>query len=458
MGRAASSLDSFEEFIPVEIFTTELWVRNDLSWKLRPEQVLLKQLLEDTPKGIALFNISRRWGKSTTCVVFAIEQARARRQHIRYATAFLSDLEEFIIPIFEWALSDCPEKLRPKWSSGKKTFRFPNGSVIKLIGVDKNPNGLRGNAIDILIMDESSYIKNLEYLYKSIIVPATMKRKFKLIFPSTPPESPEHFWAKQLIPKARKAKTYVELTIDDISDLPPEERQRLLDEVGGEDSPTAQREFFCKIIVDSTRAIAGSFKSKLHVAACDPQFVRWMYFGDVGGQRDKTVFLQVGYDHSIGKIVFRRELAFDPQTVSPVIIGAFKDKWGDGQTIVLDASGQTLIDFSGLGLVAAMPQKDDFSAGLLLLNTIFHNNQAIVHPDCELLIRTLSGGLLTKSRLDYERSPDLGHCDAVAAAIYALRGVDRTTDLRPKPKPSEVFTIPRDSVNIENIKNIAWSR
>jgi hypothetical protein len=432
-----------------------LWRRGVLSWKLRPEQQKLRDLLEHTPTDLACFNVSRRFGKSTTCVTFCIEQAIKKKQKILYATAFLTDLENFICPIFEWCLQDCPDDQRPIWKASKKEYHFPDGSIIKLIGLDKNANSLRGNNIDIIVIDEAAFVKNLEYLYKSVIIPATMKRKFKLIFPSTPPESPEHFWAKELIQKAKEKNTYIELTIDDISDLPPEERKRLLDEVGGEQSPTAQREFFCKIIVDSTRAIAPSF-ANTHIQKYHPDHVKWMIFGDAGGVKDKTVFLKVGFDHSIGKVIFKDELSFNPGTPTTKIVEEYKRIFTTELSLILDAPGQLLIDYSSLGLPASLPPKDDFNAGLLLLNNAFHNNTVIINPECSLLIRTLQGGLLNKQRSDYERSEALGHCDAVAAAIYALRAVDRTTDLRPKPKREQVFTLNTEPALHKNLKGLAF--
>jgi len=433
-----------------------MWRRGVLKWKLRPEQKKLHSLIEGLIEELSVFNISRRFGKSTTCVVYCVEQALKKKQKILYATAFLTDLEAFIIPIFEWCLVDCPDVIRPKYLASKKAFVFSNGSLIKLIGVDKNANALRGNNIDILIMDEAAFIKNLEYLYRSVIIPATMKRKFKLIFPSTPPESPEHFWSKELIQKAKDRNTYIELTIDDISDLPASERKRLLDEVGGEDSPTAQREFFCKVLVDVTRSIAPSFRKEEHVRTMLPEYVSWGLFGDAGGVKDKTVFLEAGYDHATGKVIFRSELSFDNGTPTSVVIAAVKEKWPYHPTLILDAPGQLLIDYSSLGLQAALPAKDDFGAGLLLINNAFYNKTVMINPECQLLVRTLEGGLLNKQRSDYERSESLGHCDAAAAAIYAIRCVDRTTDLRPKPKRENVFFIPKDPEHIKQIKGMGY--
>lgn len=435
-----------------------MWGQGVLSWKLRPEQKKLRNLLEQTPTELAVFNISRRFGKSTTCALFCVEQALKKSQNIRYATAFLTDLENFINPIFEWVLIDCPASLRPIWKSTKKEYHFQNGSVIKLIGLDKNANALRGNNIDILVIDEAGFVSKLEYLYKSVIIPATMKRKFKLIFPSTPPESPEHFWAAELVPKAKEKNSYIELTIDDISDLPAAERQRLLDEVGGEFSATAQREFFCKIMVDANRSICSTFRPDIHIQKSLPGYpIKWMLFGDAGGIRDKSVFLEVGYEHEAGLIIFKSELYFNPGTPTSTIIEQVKDKY-PGLTLTLDAPGQLLIDYSSLGLPAAFPQKDDFAAGLLLLSNTFHNNKAVINPDCQILIRTLEGGLLNRQRSDYERSDALGHCDAVAAAIYALRGVDKVTDLRPKPNREQIFRIEQPPKIINEIRGLGYER
>lgn len=420
-----------------------LWRVGNLSYMLRPEQRQLKDMLNAASTNLAVFNISRRFGKSTTCTVFAIEQALQSKQKVLYATAFLTDLEAFIGPIFEWALQDCPSHLRPEYKASKREYQFQNGSVIKLVGIDRNENSLRGRNVDCLIVDESAFVANLEYIYKSVVVPATMKRKFRLIFPSTPPASPEHFWASELIPKAQELGTYVHLTIDDISDLPEEEKERLLNEVGGRDSATAQREFYGKIVVDGTRSIAPSF-TQSHVTDQSSDHIQWRLFGDTGGVRDKTVFLKVGYDHDLGKVIFRDELVFGAGTTTQEIVTKVKATF-PGLPLTMDAPGQLLIDYSSLGLQASYPQKDDFGAGLLLLNTHFHNKHAAVHKDCSLLIRTLEGGLLNKQRTDYERSDALGHADAVAAAIYALRGVDRLTDLRPSKhsNPNEVIWRPQ---------------
>ena len=400
------------------------WYEGKLSYKLRQEQKHLKNLLDHAPKGIAVFNISRRFGKTTTCVNYADEKARKKKTKIIYATAFKTDLENFIMPIFDIHLQDCPQQLLPQYKKARNQWEYPNGSILKLVGLDKNPNALRGNAIDDLIIDEASFVKNLEYIYRSIIVPATMSRKFRIILPSTPPESPEHFWAKVLIPKAKSENRYVELTIDDIKDLPMTEKQRLLDEVGGKDSVTAQREFYCKIIADTNRSVANTFNQALHVQQYVPEVGYWQLFGDTGGVRDKTYILKACFSHVYNKIVVTDELVFDNKTPTAQIIRDVRQKF-PGLPLVLDAPGQTLVDFSSMGLPAMLPMKDDFNAGLQMLNTAFYNNEILINPNCHFLIRSLQGSLLNRQRTDFERSDELGHADAIAALIYCVRMIDR---------------------------------
>lgn len=434
-----------------------LWAQGTLHWKLRPEQQRLKLAIDESNRQLIVGNISRRWGKSFTLVLYCIEQAIKSKQRIRYGAAFKSDLEEFIIPAFETILEDCPSFLRPEYMASKHVWRFRNGSTIKLVGLDKSPNGLRGNAINIIVLDEGAFVKSLKYQYTTVIIPATAKQKnIKILIFSTPPESPEHYFM-ELVRKAQLQPNgfYMTMTIDDISDLNDDEKKRLLDEVGGINSTTAQREFYCRMLVDETRSLSPNFSTEKHVKEFDPKHIAWRIFGDTGA-KDKTVFLKVGYDHDTGLVVFRDELVPENRTPTSEIVTQYKAKFPEQYTLVMDAAAQLGIDYSALGLPSALPVKDDFGAGLLLLNNAFFQNKTVIHPDCKLLIKTLEGGLLTKNRNDYERTETLGHCDCAAAAIYALRGVDRITDLRPRPSHEVIFSPKRVPDHIKNIQSMGW--
>lgn len=416
-------------------------------------------------------NISRRWGKSFSLVLFAIEQClRNPGLKIRYGAAFQSDLLEFILPAFAIILEDCPADIRPVYKLTGKRWEFPNGSEIKLVGLDKNPNGLRGNAISIIIIDEAGFVQKLRYIYTSIIIPATAKQKnIRLVFVSTPPESPDHYFVT-LIEKAEATGYYATFTIDQISDLAPEERQRLLDEVGGEDSITAQREFFCKIIVDETRAICAVFNRARHVQELKrPEHAIYMISGDTGGVRDLTVIHLVTFDYLRAKVLFLDERWFDSKTPTSIWVPKALEleaglpkappRW-------VDTHGQTQIDLNHgfpdpkrpgeqITYAVALPQKDEFHASINYLRNEFHLDRVLIDPKCSLLIRTLERGLLNENRTDFQRSEITGHADAAMSAIYALRHVDRVTNPIPRPKKEVIFNAnPPEAKHIKTLKTL----
>lgn len=402
-----------------------LWHRSDLSWKLRPEQLRLKQGLEAQAVQLAVYNISRRFGKTYTLVTYALEQALRSQQKIRFGCAFLTDLEEFILPAFEQILADCPDKLRPRYLRARKVWLFPNGSEIKLVGLDKSPQGLRGNAISKIIVDEAGYVQNLRHIYTSIIIPATMKQKdIKLIFLSTPPASPDHYFVT-LIAKASTQTNghYVCLTIDDISDLHSDERARMMYEVGGEMSVEAQREFFCRLVVDSTLALTPEFDEKRHVKeTLRPVHTKYWLSGDTAGLRDKDVFHLWCYDFARAKFVCLDERSFPLNTPTSVIVAeVLKMENGLKLTRHVDAPGRTQIDMMAQGFACALPRKDELHATINQVRLALTHDRVEIDPKCKLLIATLKTGTLNKQRTDLARTEALGHQDAFMSFAYGLR-------------------------------------
>ena len=106
-----------------------LWKRGAVAdFYLKKHQWLIYSLLKLTKKDIIVLNISRRFGKSTTCATYCVEQARLNPWlTIRYATAFLTDLEDFIKPIFDDIFSTCPDEFMPEYLESKKRYVFKNG-------------------------------------------------------------------------------------------------------------------------------------------------------------------------------------------------------------------------------------------------------------------------------------------------------------------------------------------
>ena len=167
----------------------ELWRRGSLSWKLKPSQKLIEDAFSNVKGKLFVCNCSRRFCKSYWAAKKCLEKALSKpKQKIKFASAFANDLEEIIIPAFNFLLEDCPSELIPEWQVSRKKFIFKNGSEIQLIGLDRNPNGPRGQFCDLFIFEEAGFINRLDYLYSAVVIPMFKGRPDAMvIMKSTPP-------------------------------------------------------------------------------------------------------------------------------------------------------------------------------------------------------------------------------------------------------------------------------
>ena len=433
---------------------------------LYEHQKPLHDMLKNVVRDIIVLNISRRFGKTTTCLTYSFEEAIKNKQDIRYATAFLVDVEEFLLPIASHLMEGCPKDVRPVYKASRKEFHFPNGSRIKLVGLDKNPNGIRGNAIDILIIDEAAFVDKLEYLYKSIIVPATANRSFKIVFPSTPPLKVDHFWVQELIPKAKMRGTYMEFTLDDNTSLDDEEKQRLIDEVGGRESTTARREFFCEIIRDPELIVIPEYSEERHVKELKlPEYYYPLFTIDFGGSMDKHGMLITYWDFERAKFCVYRECLLPKNTSSKIIREHAKPmeeavQWmkGEGPERIGDAPEQLRIDLLADDFYCAPPMKEKGSveANINSLRLACLRDELEIDKSCEMLKLTLEYGSWLENREDWQRTEDLGHLDLLAALLYAYRHIDKKNpfpdyygkSLDKVETPEREDTITDDEINL----------
>ena len=105
--------------------------------------------------------------------------------------------------------------------------------------------------------------------------------------------------------------------------------------------------------------------------------------------------------------------------------------------IWIDCPGQVKVDLKKHhGIDCKLPLKDEFSAGIKLINYEVTNRRLNVHNYCRFLHKSLAEAKFNERRTDYERSPALGHCDGIAALIYFLRMCSLDN---PKPRPKRNY-------------------
>lgn len=421
---------------------SELWYRGNLAFKLHEGQKLIKASLDKVTGQLYVCNCSRQWGKSFLMVTEAISLALKKPgARIKYGTAFLSDLEEFIMPIFEQVLADCPSDIKPKFRTKGSKWLFKNGAEIKLVGLDKNPNGLRGNAIDLIILDECGFIHNLSYLYKSVIIPATTHRpNCKVILISTPPTTPAHDFG-DFVQRAQVENCYAEFDIYTNPRIDAATIARLMKEAGGEHSTTWRREYLCQLITDADSQLIQEWEEKYVKEAIPDEFYPFyhLYEGMDMGVKDFTVVLFGYYDFRRATLVIQDEIKLNgPSLTTQVLHDAIKSRetqvWPetvhDGKRVyrrIADNNNPQLIQ--DLALIHKMSfittDKDTLEAMLNETRMMVRNGQIEVDPRCTQLAGCLKYGVWDSKKKKFAKSQVYGHFDALAALIYLVRNLDR---------------------------------
>lgn len=423
------------------------WGLGDLSWKFHAGQLKLNDAFEACRRKLFVGDCSRQLGKSTWAAGKCVEKAlRKRKAKIIYSTAFLTDLEQFIRPAFEFVLEDCPEELRPVWIAQKSLFRFPNGSTIKLVGLDRKPNGLRGNKIDLIVIDEAGFCVRLKRLYRSVVIPSTTHvPDARIIMISTQPETPDHEFV-EFCDEAEANGNYILLTVYENPLLSKEQIDELAEDCGGYDSTEFKREYLCMRVVDSNRALCAEWKRQY--AKDSPRDQYFQFYAkvesmDVGVKNHFTVDLFSHYDFKRAVLVIEDEIMMTgPQMRTDLLaheiekkekeLWTFKDDKGQPKPLniykrIVDNSDPLLAqDMSNIHhLPFICTDKDSLQAMVNLVKIWVKQGRLEVSPRCKQLLGCLEKGVWNKKRDKFDESKVYGHYDAFAALVYLIRYVDR---------------------------------
>lgn len=423
----------------------ERWARGKLDYKFHEGQRKLVQRFKDCPHQLFVSECARQFGKSFTWVAVALAYARAHPgSKIKYGTAFHTDLMEFIMPAFETVMKDCPKKFRAVFRVAGSKFIDPNGAEIKLVGLDKNPNGLRGNAIDLIILDEAGFITNLDYLYKSVIIPATTHRPHcKIVMSSTPPSTPAHPFL-DYVQKAELEGSYVKMTIYDNPMVDDKTVRRLMSETGCKQlsdgtwklSTTWRREYLCEHVTDEDLAIVKEWKDEYIQEVPRDAFYPFYhkYVGMDLGVRDNTACLFGYYDFKKASLLIEDEFVMNGPDLTTLelqrtICGHEFQLWGEQKPYlrISDNNNPLLLqDLSILhGLNFMATDKAALEEMVNAVKLMMDRGQILVHPRCKQLIGCLKYGVWEKNRTKFAHSKVFGHFDALAALIYLVRNLNR---------------------------------
>lgn len=445
-------------------------------WELNPPDSVERGALYDS---IFVLDIGRRWGKTWLCLLILLEWALTRVGAIlTYATAEKQQIRSIIIPIFRKMIATCPPDMRPQYRGSSEGMEqgiyCTNGSIIKLVGVDKDPDRLRGQASDGGCFSEAAHMKDLEESIAGIFLPQFQRRPWaRLLLESTAPTQPDHDFDRVFIPDAEKRGAYVFGTLDDNAAISAKEKEKAIREAGGRDSPRCQREYYGIRVRDPERVLVPEFDMERHVRSDIPvpPFAHG-YVSIDPGFRDMLGLVWAYWDFERAKLVIQRSYAERNVTTTPVadlIKRTERELWGgtgpandnarraandndlqegsvrywNGKNFMpnpylrvsdvdLRLIGDLVLEH---GIAFAQTPKDDAEAQLYALRNAFLANKIEIVADSGPLALQLKRGMWNERRTEWERTDALGHLDCVASLIYLWRNVVRTLNPYPPAMP-----------------------
>lgn len=439
------------------------WHCLTLEYKFHPGQDTIQDAYDSVKNKLFVANCARRFGKTYWIAVIAIKVALSKDlARVKIASAYLKDVEEYIIPTFDLVLEDCPEELKPQYLDSKKKYRFKNGSEIQIVGLDKNPNAGRGNYCDLYVFDEAAFIKNLSYIYSSIVMPMTMYREgAKVIMISTPPKTPDADFV-DFIHKAKREDAYVELDIYKNPMVTPEMaeeyRRECLTETDWE------REYLCKIVTDKTLALIPEAANRsFNMKNRDENYPHFHKYVSMDlGVRDLNVTLFAYYDFSRAKLVIEREHVMNgPDMTTPKLHAAIseieQELWQGKEPYKRVADNNNPLLLLDLGSIHNMffhsTSKDNLHAMVNAVRVWISQDRIEIDPSCRFLIDSIKFGIWNDNRSEFARSKTLGHYDAVASLMYLVRNIDEQTNPIPVVRKFEDFVI-EDEDQINEFKKL----
>lgn len=400
---------------------------------LSPAQKQIQLVYDAKKDPTYVVECSRQLGKTYWACFLADKVARANPNcQIRLATAFEVDIASIIVPNYKNVLATCPESLHPKYARGRYTY--PNGAQVLFVGLDKNPNKLRGNRILLIIIEEAGFVdsEKLQYVLDSVIAGAQLREKHaRTVLVSTPPEEGQDHYFCTVADQCELAGSYIKITIDE-SGLPPEAIEAFVKKLGGRHTVAFRREGMCERILDRSRALCEEWDDKF-VQAIEPdeffQYYHKLTFQDLG-RVDHTALLYGYYDFKRAALVMTHESTMDgPEWTTLTLKDEVKSKeqeaFGEFKVFrrISDNNNPHLLqDLGSIHNVHFMPVTKESSLEQMVnrVREWVKSGRVLIHPRCKMLIGCMKYGVWDKKRKEFAQSKVYGHYDHFAALMYGI--------------------------------------
>lgn len=443
------------------------WRSGILEWKLDTLQSGISKQIEKSKSKKVLILSSRQIGKSYWSCVYALEFLIKNPNTIaRIVAPTLDQCNDIVNDNLSKILEDCPKDLITRQKSELR-WNLSNGSSLRLGGLKRaHVDSNRGGNANLVIYEESGFVDGEDFNYgvDSVLGPQLLRSAGTEIFVSTPSEDPNHPMHTRIKPDCEDSNSFFSYSVYESPSITPDMIEEAKRRCGGEHTESFQREYMAKIIRPSSlMVIPFSHKDHTIINPIFPPKSKWFVTIDWGGVRDFTVGLLHTYDFIYDKDIVLDEVVFGPNTPTEDIVKELKmfsfRYHVEIDTIYADVPGQLQVDLENTyDYPVCIPPKNDWMSGVNSMVSRFSQNKILIDKKCKFLIKSCATAMFNKTRTDFERNKNIGHCDAVAALMYALKTQNRIDPYSNKSENvyNSHYFIPPKVEDYENVIDLGY--
>lgn len=418
------------------------WKTGRLEYRLRNSQKAMRNAWMASKAVSRKFyiNSTRRLGKSSFLLHLMVEECLKNPGARWCFFAPVKDgLLDYIEPIIDTTLEDCPQDLRPRFDRNRFMFSFSNGASILFRGSNNQQHRVRrGLDLDGAGIDEGRDVDDLRDLIDSVVFPSLFSSNGYMLISSTPADSYSHdlYTYYQL---ASVEGWLFECSIEKAREYDPEafpaarvaewRRETPRDDVW-------EREYMCRWIIDRTRIAVPEWQPE-HGAPYKKDIFYPFYHRYVGidwGSKDFTAVVFATWDFKNARLVVEGELTFSgTQVRSDRIAEAINltklKLWGEDAAIyrmISDSADPILInELNGHAGMSCLPvyKEKSLEAMLNQFRMLVGAGKVQVLPTCPMVLSNLKSAVWDKPRTMLDKDPFNHHFDHLMALVYLTRGL-----------------------------------
>lgn len=462
------------------------WEEGNLAYKLDGLQQRIEKTVRSSEAKKVCILSSRQIGKSywsdTHALSFCIKNTKKIARIVAPTLKQCQDIvQDNLAPICADAPSGMVVPLKTDYRWG-----ISNGSSLRLGALERaHVDGNRGGNASLVIYEECGFVKGDDFSYgvNSVLGPQLLRSNGREIYVTSPSEDPDHPLHTLIVPECERLGTLFRFTVFDSPSIQPEQiveamrrsgcvvpddmRWAIMRRVvttenfdywvqktGAVVTEAFLREYMARIIRPATLMIIPDFNERKHVIAFTPPVQsKWTVTIDWGGVKDKTCAILHTYDYLSGVDLFWDEKVWDANTPTNQIVDDLRE-WDRDFYIEqrwADVAGQVQVDLnSTYNYSVGVPPKTDWESTVKQFAVKFTTDKIMIHPRCTFMIKSVKGGMFNKHRTDFERKHELGHCDGIAAGMYAIRVQDRENPYRKdEANRDQYFVAPRQEKELD---------